>query len=74
MRKYDTQRDSEILRLYRSREFTTTHIARTFGLSRQHVLLIVKRHDASRSQAEGNRVAAPLKSNRRIRRPSSTQS
>lgn len=69
MRRGNTQRDAEIVRAYESRQFTTQHIARTFGLSRQHVLRIVRRAGVSRTQAEGNRVATPLKSRRRLRRP-----
>lgn len=67
MRTRDIQRDQEIVRLYRAGGFTTAHIAKSFGLSRGYVLSIVKRYGASRSQAEGNRVAAPLKSRKRIR-------
>lgn len=63
-----TQRDGEIVRLYASRKFTTMQIANRYGLTRQHVLRICRRAGVTRTQAEGNRVATPLKPKHRIRK------
>jgi hypothetical protein len=68
MRTSDPQRDSEIVRLYSSGQYLTEHIARTFRLSRRRVQQIVTKHGAGRTQADANRVATPLKRQRRIRR------
>lgn len=67
MRKSDPQRDSEIVRLYVSGEYLTEQIAKVFRLSPRRVQQIVKSRGFLRSNAEGNRVATPLKRKKRIR-------
>lgn len=68
MRVSDSERDLAICELYASRRFTTKHIAAKHGLTARQVQRIVKRYGLARTQAEGNRVAAPLKPRHRIRR------
>jgi DNA-binding transcriptional regulator LsrR (DeoR family) len=63
----DHERDKEIAEAYASGDFTTIHIASTFGLSRRRVQQIAKDYGVVRTRAEGNRVATPLKSRRRLR-------
>ncbi len=67
MRKTDHERNRKIADAYTSGDFTTIHIASTFGLSRRRVQQIARDHGVVRTQAEGNRVATPLKSRRRLR-------
>lgn len=67
MRRPSPERDAAIVSAYVKGEYTTEHIARRFGLSRSQVARIARRHGVGRTRAEANRVAAPLKSRRRIR-------
>ncbi len=67
MRTTDYERNKKIADAYASGDFTTIHIANTFGLSRRRVQQIAKDYGVVRTQAEGNRAATPLKSRRRLR-------
>lgn len=58
--------EASICQLYMSRKFTTEHIAKTYGISSRSVQRIVKRSGVIRSQADANRVAAPLKHYHRV--------
>lgn len=68
MRKKNLERDAEIARLYASGKYLTEHIAKTFNVSRRHVQYVAKAHGVNRNYAQANRVATPLKRQRRIRR------
>lgn len=67
MRKTDSHRNHEIARLYATGQYLTEHIARTFGISRRRVQQIAKDAGVMRTQADANRIATPLKRQRRIR-------
>jgi hypothetical protein len=54
--------------MYASGRHTTEHIARRFKLSRRQVIYIAKQGAVVRTQAEANRVSAPLKPKYRVRR------
>lgn len=62
----NVERNIAIARLYMSAKFTVEHIARQYGLTPRAVQRIVKAAGVSRTQAEANRVAAPLKHYHRI--------
>lgn len=68
MRMRNHFRELDIVSAYVSKRYTTTQIAQAFGMSRRHVVRICSWHGVNRSQKEGNRVAAPLKSRYRISR------
>ena len=66
-RKTDHERNRKIAEAYASSDFTTIHIANTFGVSRRRVQQIAKDYGVARTKAEANRIATPLKSRRRLR-------
>jgi hypothetical protein len=68
VRNKDPTRDSEIVRLYMSGKFLPEHIAHPFGLSVRRIQQIAKDHGVIHTHAEANRLATPLKRQRRIRR------
>lgn len=61
-------RNHDVCVAYASCHYTTQQIAASFGITRRQVQRIVKQGGVGRSQAEGNRVAAPLKPRHRVRR------
>ncbi len=67
VRREEHERDRRIAEAYASGEFMTERIAKSFGISPRRVQQIAKQYGIARTQAEGNRVATPLKSKRRLR-------
>lgn len=67
MRNTDHERNQRITRAYQSCEFTTEYIAERYGITPRRVQQIAKQYGIVRTRAEGNRVATPLKRQRRIR-------
>lgn len=60
------QRNLQICQAYASRKYRTEQIAKRFNMTPRAVQLIVKAAGIVRTQAEGNRVATPLKGRRRL--------
>lgn len=50
-----------IAKLYASGTFTTEKLARQYGVTTKTIQRIAKKHGVIRSQAEANRIIAPLK-------------
>jgi len=59
--KVDPKQHASIARLYASGDFTVEYIAKTYGLSLRQIQRIATKFGVIRTQAEANRVAAPLK-------------
>lgn len=63
----DTEvRDKEICQLYASGKYTVFHLAKTYNLSPRSIQRIARAGGVIRTQAEANRVAAPLKNYYRL--------
>lgn len=60
--------EGAIVQAYKSEKFLTKQIADTYGITPRSVQRIAKKWGQIRSQAEGNRVAAPLSVRHRVRR------
>lgn len=66
-RRSKIERNLKICRMYACGKFTTEFIARKHTMSRRQVQLIAKAGGVVRTQADANRVAAPLKNQHRSR-------
>lgn len=61
LQKFRAERDVKICELYLSGKYTTQKIAANFHVSPRGIQRVVKHYGVGRTQAEANRVAAPLK-------------
>lgn len=61
-------RNQSIIDLYKTARFTTEHIARTYGLTTRSVQRMLRDKGAIRTQAESNKLMAPLKRYHRMPR------
>jgi 5-methylcytosine-specific restriction endonuclease McrA len=56
-----TDRQIGVSQMYKTAQFTTEQIAKNYGISVREVQRIAHKYGVIRTQAEANRVAAPLK-------------
>jgi hypothetical protein len=64
--KLSPELHQSIARLYASGQYTTEYLAKSYHVSSRSIQRIAKKHGVIRSQADANRVAAPLKHYRTI--------
>lgn len=69
LQKLQKIRDSRLCEMYTSGRYTTEQIAKHFGVTTRAVQRCARKYGVIRTQAESNRLMAPLKAYHRMRVP-----